>query len=105
LRTTFCDRGVPDSLTYARLINLADERFLRSACDHYGYARRVFIAPPWQEIYATDTERKQDFAEAERTFERLSQVYEECGYELVELPKSSAAERADFILNQLRTGE
>jgi predicted ATPase len=105
LRTTFCDRGVPDSLTYARLINLADERFLRGACDQYRYARRVFIAPPWQEIYATDTERKQDFAEAEGTFELLSQVYEECGYEPVELPKSSAAERADFILNQLRADE
>lgn len=64
---TFSDRGIPDTLTYARLIGMADEDFIRRACDQYRYAPQVFIAPPWKEIYETDTERKQDFAEAERT--------------------------------------
>jgi predicted ATPase len=101
LQPTFCDRGIPDTLTYARLIGLTDEAAARTACDQYRYAPQIFIAPPWKEIYATDTERKQDFAEAERTFALLKQVYQECKYELIELPKSSPADRADFILNQL----
>ena len=84
------------------MIGLADEEFIRQSCDEYRYAPLVFLAPPWREIYETDTERKQDFAEAERTCEMLAMVYRECGYQLVELPRATPNERADFILDRLR---
>ena len=100
----FSDRGIPDTLSYARLIGLADKRAIRTACEQYRYASRVFVAPPWREIYETDSERKQDFAEAQRTYAELVSTYQECGYETIELPKSSPAERAAFILNQLHLG-
>ena len=74
---------------------------IRNACDRYRYAPRVFVAPPWQEIYTTDTERKQDFAEAQCTYELIVRVYEECGYELVELPRLAPNERASFIMQTL----
>jgi predicted ATPase len=98
---TFFDRGIPDSLAYAGLINLPDKEDLQSACRQYRYAARVFVAPPWREIYETDNERKQDFAEAERTWNQINHTYAECGYELVGLPKTSPQLRADFILERL----
>jgi predicted ATPase len=97
-RVTFADRGIPDTLCYARMIGLANDEAIRSACEIYRYAPRVFIAPPWREIYETDNERKQDFDEAARTYDVMFQVYEECGYELVELPQVSPGERAEFVL-------
>jgi predicted ATPase len=100
--TTFSDRGIPDSLSYAHLIGLADKEFLQKACDEYRYASRVFIAPPWEEIYQTDSERKQDFDEAVRTWQQISQTYQECGYTLIELPKTKPELRAEFILEQLK---
>jgi predicted ATPase len=100
-RTTFVDRGIPDTLAYARLIQFAGQDVILNACDRYRYAKRVFIAPPWQEIYATDQERKQDFREAESTYEQLAKVYQECNYDLIELPRSSPRDRAEFILTQL----
>jgi predicted ATPase len=100
--TTFTDRGIPDTLTYARLIGLADDFAIRQACEEYRYAPLVFVAPPWEVIYKTDNERKQDFAEAVRTHELNAGVYRECGYELVELPLVSVAARADFIVCQLQ---
>jgi predicted ATPase len=51
---TFFDRGIPDTLCYARLIALPDTRAIEVACATYRYNPRVFIAPPWEEIYATD---------------------------------------------------
>ena len=60
----------------------------------------IFLAPPWREIYETDQERKQDFAEAERTFVVLAEVYRRCGYELVELPRLPPQARARFILDR-----
>jgi predicted ATPase len=66
----FADRGLPDTLGYARLVGLTNESLLQAihaACMQYRYASLVFLAPPWKEIYKTDDERKQDFEEAERT--------------------------------------
>jgi predicted ATPase len=62
----------------------------------------VFLAPPWQEIYETDHERKQDFAEAERSYEEMIPVYRGCRYDLEFLPKATPAARAAFILERIR---
>jgi predicted ATPase len=102
-RITFADRGIPDTLAYARLIQLADQRTIRDACDRFRYADCVFIAPPWQEIYAMDRERKQDFEEAQRTYTELLKTYKDCNYKLIDLPKVSPRERARFILEQMST--
>ena len=53
------------------------------------------------DINETDSERKQEFEEAKRTYHQIKEVYEECGYELVELPKLSPQARATFILEHL----
>jgi predicted ATPase len=101
-RAIFSDRGIPDTLGYARLIGLHDLDPIESACRDYRYAPVVFLAPPWREIYETDSERKQDFDEAERTFEVVGEVYRDCGYEVCELPKMTPVARANFILTKLK---
>ncbi len=53
-------------------------------------------------MYATDTERKQDFAEVLETYNLLVQVYRECGYELLDLRKLTSRARAELILLRLR---
>jgi predicted ATPase len=100
-KPTFIDRGIPDSLCYARLVGLRGIECMRNACLKYRYAPIVFLAPPWQEIYTTDTERKQDFGEAKRTFALMTGVYQELGYRTIELPQLPPHARAGFILAQL----
>ena len=68
----------------------------------YRYNRTVFIAPPWKEIYEVDQERKQSFAEAVETCKLMVESYSGCGYHLLELPRVSPAERAEFVLQTLR---
>ena len=102
-RPVFSDRGIPDTLGYARLIGLPDTCAIESACRYYRYAPLVFLAPPWKEIYETDNERKQDFAEAERTFNEVARAYRQCGYDLIELPKLPPPARAQVILEKLRS--
>ncbi len=97
----FADRGIPDTLCYARRIGLPDTRPIQLACRRFRYAPLVFLAPPWKAIYQTDNERKQDFAEAEQTYDGLAEVYRECGYRTLELPRLSPLARARFILRHL----
>jgi predicted ATPase len=94
----FMDRGIPDAACYARLINLPLFAELRTACVTYRYNTMVFMAPPWEEIYTTDGERKQTYQEAIDTHRLMVAVYQEYGYQPIELPRVSPAERAEFVI-------
>lgn len=99
--TTFFDRGIPDTLCYARLIGSPLEDEILTACDSYRYLGWAFLTPPWPEIYATDAERKQTLDEAVNTYGLMVKAYEDCGYDVVEIPRLSPAQRADFVLTML----
>lgn len=96
----FFDRGVPDTLGYVRLGGLPVPEHISAAAKHFRYSPRVFIAPPWPEIFAQDEERKQTFDEAERTYHALVGVYGELGYELVPLPLAPVEVRLRFVLTE-----
>lgn len=98
----FFDRGVPDSIGYLRLCGLPVPEHVDRAARAFRYAGIVFAAPPWREIYAQDAERKQDFAEAERTYEAVATAYRDHGYELVELPRADVETRVSFVLDRVR---
>lgn len=96
------DRGVPDIIGYLRLEGRPVPGHLDTAARTFRYHPRVFVAPPWPEIYTQDAERKQTPAEAERTCEHMLAVYAEYGYEPVELPRKPVEERVRFVTDTLR---
>lgn len=100
-RPTFFDRGLPDSLGYARLICSPNEHEVKAACDRYRYASTVFAAAPWCAIYATDDQRKQTFDQAMTSFQHVLNAYHACGYRTLLLPEATPEERADFVLSYL----
>jgi predicted ATPase len=93
----FFDRGIPDIIGYLTLIGLPIPAAMHESALRYRYNRRVFIAPPWPEIFVEDSERKQTPDEAKRTYVAMSRTYPQYGYEPLELPRSSVAERAAFV--------
>lgn len=95
----FFDRGVPDVIGYLKLSALPVPSHLVAAAERFRYRRDVFIAPPWPEIYAQDAERRQDYAEAVRTYGAMVDTYAACGYRLIELPRASVDERCRFVLD------
>ncbi|RWM11686.1 MAG: ATPase [Mesorhizobium sp.] len=95
----FFDRGVPDTIGYLRLCGLPVLSHIMSAATTFRYVRRVFIAPPWPQIFTQDEERKQTPDEAERTFQAVAGAYAELGYELVSLPLAPVEERVRFVLD------
>ncbi|WP_249680999.1 AAA family ATPase [Roseococcus pinisoli] len=99
--TVILDRGVPDVAGYLTLCGLEVPAPVRRAAEVFRYRRQVFIAPPWRAIFAQDAERKQDFAEAQATFEALAATYVGLGYELVHLPLAPVTERVAFVLDRI----
>lgn len=96
-----CDRGIPDVVGYLTLEGLEVPAHMRRAAQTYRYNSTVFLAPPWEEIFHTDAERRQDFDTAQRTCEVMRRVYADLGYNLVELPCVPVSARAEFMRTYL----
>lgn len=95
----FFDRGLVDAA--AALQELTGEPLLTMLGQRYRYHRRVFLAPPWPEIYKQDRERRHGIRAARTEYQRLQKAYPALGYEVSLLPKVSVLERADFVLSTL----
>src|SRR5262249_49693785 len=95
----FFDRGLIDAA--AALLHLTGEPVVENLGRLHRYNKRVFLVPPWPEIYTLDQERRHDLTEALAESDRLTHVYPSLGYDIHVLPKVSVAERADWLLAAL----
>jgi predicted ATPase len=96
----FFDRGLIDAAA-ALAHATGDDAPLAALGRAHRHHPRVFMAPPWPEIFATDAERRHDLAAAVAEHERLQRAYGALGYRLEPLPKADVATRVDFVLGRL----
>ena len=94
----FFDRGVPDMVGYYHLLGRPVPSHVTRAAERFRYNRRVFLAPPWPEIFRQDAERKQTPEQAERTYKAMVTAYSGYDYELAVLPLASVEEHVHFVL-------
>ena len=94
---TFFDRGLPDIMAYLEVAGLPVPPVYRAAVAAYPYASPVLLAPPWPEIYVNDAERWQTFAEATALYHALRRTYQQVGFTVLELPKTTVAARVAFV--------
>ncbi|RKT00124.1 AAA family ATPase [Flavobacterium sp. 123] len=96
----FLDRGIPDVLAYMHYIGDSYPSFFDAACKEHIYSK-IFILPPWEEIYISDQERYENFEQAKLIYNHLTETYQNYGYELIEVPKDSVDKRILFILDKI----
>jgi predicted ATPase len=96
---TFFDRGLIDAAT--ALEQAAGETAAARLNASHPYHARVFMTPPWPEIYIGDAERRHSLDAAVAEYDRLTAAYPALGYEVIPLPKVPVGERADFVLDTL----
>jgi len=92
----FFDRGLIDAAS--ALADLTGAPALETLGALHRYHRRVFMAPPWPEIYVTDPERRHGFEASLAEYHRLRRELPALGYDVITLPKTPVAARADFVL-------
>jgi len=92
------DRGVPDCIAYAAVLDVDPEPSVRAARVHR-YNGEVLVLEPWEEIYSTDDERTMSFTETTVFHDAVVDAYRRAGYVLVEVPKAPVADRAAFVLD------
>ena len=100
-RPVFFDRGIVDAVTALARLGEVPACFLEAA-RRYRYGRRVFLVPPWRELFAGDSERRHGFEAAVAEYAALMASYPAHGYEVVVVPRGSVRERADFLEEAVR---
>ena len=98
----FFDRGILDAICYMQMENIPVSKEWSALANTHRYYQKVFILPPWEEIYETDSERKQTWEEAVFTFEKMKETYLKFGYNIIEVPKCGVEERAKFVLDSIK---
>lgn len=96
----FIDRGIPDVLAYMHYIGDPYPTEFKEACMKHRY-NKIFILPPWEDIYVSDNERYENFEQAKLIHTHLIETYESFDYKLTEVPKADVQSRITFILNNL----
>lgn len=99
-KIVFLDRGIPDVLAYMHYIGDSYPAFFDLACREHIYTK-IFILPPWEEIYVSDDARYENYEQAKLIYNHLTETYEKYGYELIEVPKDSVNNRINYILDLL----
>jgi predicted ATPase len=74
--------------------------FFDQASKEHAYSK-VFVLPPWEDIYESDEARYENFEQAKLIFDHLKETYQTYGYSLIEVPTGTVEERINFILSQL----
>ena len=96
-RRVFFDRGIIDSY---RANGAPATPQIVEAIRTRRYNPKVFVFPPWREIYQTDAERRQDWPAAATTFDRVLAQLAELDYSPVIVPIGDVASRAAFVLER-----
>jgi predicted ATPase len=91
---TFFDRGIVDA---AVAITARGGDFPAASIANNRYDR-LFLAPPWPEIYENDADRRHSLETALRDYERVRLAYLSAGYAPVMLPRDTLSARVDFVL-------
>ena len=94
------DRGIHDAIAYLNGIRVDVPAHLIEVCKSHVYDK-VFILPPWEDIFRNDKERIEDFSETEAIHLELFKTYTLYGMAPVVVPKLPVEKRFSFIKNHL----
>ena len=96
----FIDRGIPDIVAYMEYIgdDYLAEFHVASLENIYS---KIFVLPPWQEIYVSDNERYESYKQAQEIHVHLVNTYKLYGYDLIYVPKDTIENRVLYILEKI----
>lgn len=97
----FFDRSYLEGIRYYKALNTTDTNKYDSFMNELRYFDIVYMAPPWEEIYCQNEERKHSFKKSFDDYERLLSFYPKYGYKTIELPKVDVNSRIQFILSSI----
>ncbi|MFA3918044.1 AAA family ATPase [Ruegeria hyattellae] len=102
--TVIFDRSALDALIWFDRTGTELAQTTRQQVLSLGYDRRIYLTPPWPEIFESDDDRKHGMTDALAEFEALCDRLPQYGFEMVLVPKRPVLARANWFEAQLEEG-
>lgn len=99
----FFDRSFLEGISYYQTLKINDSHKYDYLIQDLRFYPKIFMAPPWKEIFHQDDERQHSYEDAINEYERLLEFYPKYGYQIIELPKVTVNERLTFILSKTKS--
>ncbi len=96
------DRSALDALIWFDRTAEALSATTRQMILNLGYDQKVYLFPPWPEIFTQDDDRRHGIGEALAEYQALCDRLPHYGYRTVIVPKTAVDARADWLEEQLR---
>jgi len=93
----FFDRGIPEAIAFFRLEDKSIPNEFFGAAEKYKDNEKIFVLPPWKDIYKNRPLRPQTWNEALRLHELIVEAYTELKYKIIKVPKKTVEERTKFM--------
>lgn len=93
----YFDRSIVDPVAYLAFCGLDTPPHIARLPEIHRYHGKVFMTPPWRDIFDTDRERQKTFEQAVAEYQALVAAYRAFGYRICVIPRGSIAWRADFV--------
>lgn len=97
----FFDRTIIDTIAYQLADNLPVREEWHSLAVNHRFYDKVFLTPPWEDIFENDHQRRESFEKLLHLHKFLHDTYVKYGYEVVDIPKLAISERADWLIEQI----
>jgi predicted ATPase len=97
----FYDRGILDGLAYLRHSEIIPPPNLMEYYKNIEYHKDVFYFKHWSEIHENDETRREPEEDVILIQEEIKKTYQEFGYNIIEVPKTTVDLRVEFILKQI----
>lgn len=94
---TFYDRGVHDVLAYLNYIKVKYDHLLTEKAEKIKYDK-VFILPPWKDIYRQDEIRYESFNESVKIHDEIVKIYNFFKMKIIILKTGTIDQRIENIL-------
>jgi predicted ATPase len=100
-KVIFFDRSYLEGIRYYKMLNTIATNKYDHLINDFRYFDTVYIAPPWEEIFCEDEERRHSYKKSVDDYGRVISFYLKCGYQTIELPKVDVRSRAQFMLSSI----
>lgn len=97
---SFFDRGIIDEVVYRNYYGLDIPKYLDDRCKIFKYDK-VFLFPPFKEIYKKDNERIETFKKSSELYPFFLKILNHYKYKYYIVPKDTIENRIEYILKRL----
>ena len=99
----FLDRGLPDNIAYCELAGENIGENIIEDIKNAGYEDKVFVLDRLP-LFENDELRKEDINQAIKIHDKLCEVYQRLGFDVVRVPVLSVENRRGCVIASLKNG-